>query len=147
MHLRELVVSYRRRRVPVDCEPRRLETPSAAASVLCPMLEEEPVEVFGVLLLNSKRRLLGYHQLARGNIDSTPVGVRELFQAVFLANAASVILAHNHPSGDPTPSPDDIAITQRLIEAGRLMGVAVLDHIIVGHDGRYYSFKEAGGIS
>jgi len=68
---------------------------------------------------------------------------REVFKAALLANAAAIILTHNHPSGDPTPSADDMALTRRLAEAGTLIGVEVLDHIIVG-DGRYFSFREGG---
>ena len=66
-----------------------------------------------------------------------------MFRAAILANAAGIVAGHNHPSGDPTPSPDDIALTRRLVTAGEVLGVPLLDHIIVG-DGRYYSFKEVG---
>lgn len=66
-----------------------------------------------------------------------------MFKAALLANAAAIVVSHNHPSGDPTPSPDDVELTRRLAAAGEVLGVPVLDHIIIG-DGRYYSFKEAG---
>ena len=68
---------------------------------------------------------------------------REVFKAALLANAASIVLAHNHPSGDPAPSPDDVALTRRLVDAGRLLGVEVLDHIVIG-EGRYVSVRELG---
>lgn len=69
---------------------------------------------------------------------------RDVFKAAILVNAAGIIVAHNHPSGDPTPSPDDRALTTRLRAAGQLLGVAVIDHIVVGHEGRYCSFRECG---
>jgi DNA repair protein RadC len=146
MYVRELMVSYRRRLVPVPSDTRTLSRPADAASMLASLLRDEAVEVFAVLFLNVKQRLLGYHQLSRGSIDSTIANPREVFQAALLAHAASVIVGHNHPSGDPEPSPDDRALTQRLVQAGALIGVDVLDHIIVTADERYYSFKEGGEI-
>jgi DNA repair protein RadC len=107
------------------------------------LLDHEAVEVFLILCLNTKHSLLAYHELSRGTLDSTLVHPREVFKAAMLANAASVVLGHNHPSGDPTPSPDDIALTMRLVQAGELLGVRVLDHLILGGDG-YHSFKEKG---
>ena len=79
-------------------------------------------------------------------LDSTLVHPREVFKAAMLANAAAIVLAHNHPSGDPTPSPDDMALTRRLVDAGRLIGVDVLDHIVIG-DGRHVSFRERGWLA
>lgn len=76
----------------------------------------------------------------RGTLDSALVHPREVFEAALLANAAAIVAGHNHPSGDPTPSPDDVEITRRLAATGEVLGIPVLDHIIVG-DGRYYSFK------
>jgi DNA repair protein RadC len=87
--------------------------------------------------------VIAYHEVSRGTLDATLVHPREVFKAALLSNAASIILTHNHPSGDPTPSPDDHQLTRRLVDAGRLIGVEVLDHIIVG-DGRYFSFREGG---
>jgi DNA repair protein RadC len=107
------------------------------------MLQDEASEVFAILCLSTKHRVLAYHEVSRGCLDSTLVHPREVFKAAILANAASVVLAHNHPSGDPTPSPDDMTLTRRLVDAGRLIGVDVLDHIVIG-DGRYVSFRERG---
>jgi DNA repair protein RadC len=73
-------------------------------------------------------------------------GPREVYQAALLSNAAGIVVGHNHPSGDPTPSPDDRQLTVRLASAGAVIGVELLDHIVVGHDGRYYSFKERGDL-
>ena len=96
-----------------------------------------------IMCLTTKHRVIAYHEVSRGILDSTLVHPREVFRAAILANAAGIVAGHNHPSGDPTPSPDDIALTRRLAAAGEVLGVPLLDHIIVG-DGRYYSFKEVG---
>jgi DNA repair protein RadC len=81
-------------------------------------------------------------ELSHGNVNSSIVSVREMFQKALLANAVSIIVMHNHPSGDCKPSREDIKVTERMVEAGKLIGVEVLDHIIVGKD--YYSLKEHG---
>jgi DNA repair protein RadC len=107
------------------------------------MLQDEPSEVFAILCVTTKYRVIAYHEVSRGTLDATLVHPREVFKVALLANAAAIILTHNHPSGDPSPSPDDVQLTRRLVDAGALLGVDVLDHIIIG-DGRYHSFKEAG---
>jgi DNA repair protein RadC len=107
------------------------------------MLQDEPAEVFAILCVTTKHRVIAYHEVSRGTLDSTLVHPREIFKAVLLANAAAIVAAHNHPSGDPTPSPDDLELTHRLAAAGDVLGIPMLDHIIIG-DGCYYSFKEAG---
>lgn len=143
MYVRELVVQYRRRLTASPHAGKLVKTPAEAAAVLADLIGEEAVEVFGVLCLNTRHRLLAYHQVSRGGISATFVSPREVFQAAFLGHAASLVLCHNHPSGDPTPSPDDRALTHRLVNAGMLIGVEIVDHIIIGHGG-YYSFKEGG---
>jgi DNA repair protein RadC len=146
IRLRELRVRYA---VKKDDEGRpimigrALTNPSESASLLMTLLQDEPAEVFAILCLTTKHRVIAYHEVSRGTLDAALVTPRELFKAAILANAASVILAHVHPSGDPTPSRDDCELTQRLAAAGALLGVEVLDHIVVG-DGRYVSFKEIG---
>ena len=144
--LRELTIRYS---VKADAtgQPviigRTLSTPAASAAALVALLQDEPGEVFAILCLSTKHRAIAYHEVSRGTLDATLVHPREVFKAALLSNAASIILTHNHPSGDPTPSPDDHQLTRRLVDAGRLIGVDVLDHIIVG-DGRYFSFREGG---
>ena len=81
--------------------------------------------------------------LSVGTLDASLVHPREVFREATTAGVAAVVLFHNHPSGDPTPSRDDIALTSRLVEAGELMGIAVLDHVVLG-ESRYFSFKESG---
>ena len=107
------------------------------------IMGEEAVEVFGFLSLTTRHHLIAYHQISRGGIDRTPVSPREVFQMALLSHAAAIVIGHNHPSGDPSPSSDDVALTWKLTQAGELIGVSVLDHVIVG-DHRYYSFKEGG---
>ena len=141
MYVRELVVSYRRRQTLLASESRLLATPREAAAVFLSIMGEEAVEVFSILCLTTKQRLIAYHQVSRGGIDRTPVSPREVFQVALLAHAATIVVGHNHPSGDPTPSPDDVALTRRLTQAGEILGVEVIDHLIIG-DGRYYSFRD-----
>ena len=146
MRLRELTLRYTARKdgdgnaVTVG---RALSTCRDAAAAFMALLQDEAAEVFGVLCLTTKHRAIAYHEVSRGTLDATLVHPREVFKGALLANAAAIIVGHNHPSGDCTPSPDDIALTQRLVSAGELLGIPVLDHVIIG-DGRYISLKEAG---
>lgn len=100
-------------------------------------------EEFLVVPLDGKNRALGFHVVSVGTLTASLVHPREVFKIVLLANAAAIIVVHNHPSGDPTPSAEDIAITQRLQEAGDLLGIRILDHVVIG-DGRYVSFADDG---
>lgn len=144
MRLRELTVRYSVKK-DGDGQPvvvgRALNAPRDAASALVTLLQDEPSEVFAILCLTTKHRVIAYHEVSRGTLDSTPVHPREVFKAAILANAAAIIVCHNHPSGDPLPSLDDLEVTKRLVATGAVLGIDVLDHIVVG-DGRYYSFKE-----
>lgn len=101
-------------------------------------------EHFVVVLVNTKNCLVGVSTISIGTLNSSLVHPRELFKPAILAGAAAVILCHNHPSGDPTPSAEDVALTQRLREAGRLLGIEALDHVILGEAGRYVSLRERG---
>lgn len=93
--------------------------------------------------LDARRRVTGIHTVAVGSLQSSPAGAREVFKAAILGNAAAIVLAHNHPSGDPSPSPDDVAVGQGLELAGQLLGIPVLDHVIVGDPG-YASLRSLG---
>ena len=145
-HLRELTIRYRAK---IDgaghptVAPRVLSTPAACAAVCLELLRDEPCEVFGILCLTTKHRLIAYYEVSRGSLDATLVHPREVFKAALLANAAAIVLAHNHPSGDPTPSADDVTLTNRLRAVGALIGIEVLDHLVIG-DGAYVSFQELG---
>ena len=100
-------------------------------------------EEFIVLLLDAKNKLLGFHVVSVGSLTSSVVHPREVFKVAILGNAAAVILLHNHPSGDPTPSNEDLSITTRLCQIGEVLGIRVLDHVVIG-DGRYVSFVDDG---
>jgi len=100
-------------------------------------------EHFLMLALDGKNRVLGFEIVSIGTLTASLVHPREVFKAAILANAAAIIVAHNHPSGDPTPSGEDLAITQRLKQAGELLGIALLDHVILGHES-YHSLADAG---
>lgn len=107
-----------------------------------PLYEDGQVEQFRVLVLDAQHRISADLLITSGILNSSLVHPREVFRAAITQNAAAIILMHNHPSGDPTPSPDDRAITDQLCEAGRLLDIPVHDHIIIGK-GRYLSFAEA----
>ena len=100
-------------------------------------------ERFVVLLLNTRNEMLGRVEISHGGLASSPVHPREVFKAAVAQGAAGMILVHNHPSGDPTPSRADLAMTTRLSRAGRLMGIPIIDHLVIG-DGRYLSLREQG---
>src|SRR6266545_6582961 len=128
MKLRELTIRYAVRK-DHDGEPvivgRSLGRPSEAASALITLLQDEPSEVFAILCLTTKHRVIAFHEVSRGILDSTLVHPREVFKAALLANAAAIVAGHNHPSGDPIPSADDVQLTRRLVDAGALLGVEV----------------------
>ena len=98
-----------------------------------------------MICVNTKLELTSIFEISHGNVNSSIVGTREVFQKALLANAVSIFLMHNHPSGDTTPSREDIQVTKRLVDAGNLIGVQVLDHIIIGRPG-FTSLKEKGYI-
>ena len=124
-------------------ERAQIVSPRAAAEFLLPQYGNRPVEQFGVLLLDTKHRVLRTLVLSVGTLDASIVHPREVFGAAAAAGAAALVLFHNHPSGDPKPSQDDVQLTRRLAAAGVLMGIDVIDHVILA-DVRYYSFKEEG---
>lgn len=103
-------------------------------------------EEFRVLLLDTKHRLLELHKVSVGHLNGTLVHPREVFKQAIRRSSDAVILVHNHPSGDPTPSPEDIAVTRRLVAAGRIIGIEVLDHVILGA-GSYVSLRQEGYIT
>ena len=108
-------------------------------------LHEQTEEYLYMFCMNVKLELISVFELSHGNVNSSIVSVREMFQKALLANAVSIILMHNHPSGDPSPSREDVNTTKRAVQAGELLGVQVLDHIIIGRPG-FSSLKEKGYI-
>jgi DNA repair protein RadC len=114
-------------------ETASIREPEAVYRLVSPLARALQQEIFWVLLLDTKNKLIGQPvETTRGLLDTSPVHPREVFSKAVRYSAASVILAHNHPSGDPTPSKEDIDITRRLIEAARILGIRVVDHLIVG---------------
>lgn len=121
----------------------QLRSPREVAAHLLPEFGARPVEQFGVVLLDAKHRLLRTRVLTVGTLDRSVVHPREVFREAAAARAASIVLFHNHPSSDPTPSDEDVVLTRRLVQAGELMGIAVLDHLILTAT-RYCSLRETG---
>ncbi|WP_229711398.1 RadC family protein [Pectinatus frisingensis] len=120
-----------------------LNTPVDAANYLIPRLRYENKEKFAVVLLNVKNQVLSFKVISIGILNASLVHPREVFNEAIVNSASSMILAHNHPSGDCAPSDDDMAVTDRLVKAGRIIGITVADHIIIG-DNKYMSFRERG---
>ena len=123
---------------------KKVDCAATAARVLHQYLDGADREHFVVLLLDTQNQIIGIHTVTVGTLDASLVHPREVFKPAILANASSVLLAHNHPSGDPTPSAEDRSITRQLRSAGELIGIDVLDHVVVGDGSRYVSFSEAG---
>ncbi len=145
----ELVRTYRPLRDPtrhIHTTPTlTLGAPHLAAAALRPLIADQLVEVFGVACRSVRHHLLAWQVLSRGTRSGAPVSIPDVFVPAFLtAGTTGLVVVHNDPNGVPTPSGEDLALTQRLRLAAKLLDVTLLDHLIVGEDGRYYSFKEAG---
>ncbi len=121
----------------------KVKSPPQVFALLRERAAAEEVEVFYVLVLNGQSRLLACQEVTRGILTSSLVHPREVFRLAVAYGAAGIIVAHNPPSGDPTPSPDDRAVTRQLVEAGRTLDIPLYDHVVLGAD-RYLSFAEAG---
>ena len=129
-----------------DADDRPLVTsPEAAAAVLVPLLAQRDREACIALLLDTRHRLLEEVVVSVGSIDHTFMSPREVFRDALLGNAAAIVLGHNHPSGDATPSRDDERVTRRLAEAAEVIGIDLLDHLVVG-DGRWVSLARQGAL-
>ena len=127
---------------------QQCETPEQAAAYWRTHIATHPYfnsecECLVVFILNTRRRVKGHYLVSIGTMDTILCHPREVFRLAIMASAAAIIIAHNHPSGDPTPSQADRQITQTLVESGRILRINVTDHIIVGHN-RHCSFREAG---
>ncbi|QWU15092.1 RadC family protein [Paenibacillus sophorae] len=124
-------------------QPVTIRSPHDAADILTEQLRYLQKEHFVCLFLNTKNHVIAQETLSMGSLNASIVHPREVFRAAIKCSSASIICAHNHPSGDPTPSPEDISLTRRLLEAGEIVGIDVLDHLIIGDDG-FVSMKEQG---
>jgi DNA repair protein RadC len=137
-------IEFGRRLVAASPEERtKIRSPQDVYNLLGPTLRDERREHFIALLLDTKGGVFRQCTVSVGDLSSSLVHPREVFTEAVRRSAASIIVAHNHPSGDPTPSPEDIAVTRRLVEAGELLGIELLDHIVIG-DSRWVSLREKG---
>ena len=141
MRIREVMVKYLPSKVPLEQGSRFTKSQQVFAAFRDLYLE--PVEVFRVLLLDSKNTFLDFEEIARGSLSSSVVHPREVFWSAVHHRSAAIIILHNHPSGDPDPSREDRECTKRLYNAGKILGVRLLDHIIIGSE-NYFSFADAG---
>jgi len=124
-------------------ERPQITSPADAANLLMPEMELLEQEHLRTLLLDTKHHVLASPTIYVGNVNTSVIRVAELFREAIKLNCAALIVAHNHPSGDPTPSPDDIRVTEQIVQAGKLLDIEVLDHLIIGRQ-RYVSLKERG---
>lgn len=127
--------------LPVDSH--MIGSPTDACTILRAFIGEADREHFIVLLLDTRNRVIGINTVSIGHLNANVVHPREVMKPAILSNAAGLILCHNHPSGNPEPSQEDIGITERLKQAGELLGIPVMDHLILG-ESTFYSFKERG---
>jgi DNA repair protein RadC len=123
---------------------RQVRQSKDVAHLMFPLAANLDREHFWCLLLNGKNVLIGVNLVSVGSLTAALVHPREVFKPAILGNAAALLLVHSHPSGDPTPSAEDLALTKRLCEVGDLVGIRVLDHIVLGHDGAFCSLADNG---
>ena len=133
----------RRLMMTVPEERPQIHTPADAAAMLLAEMAHLEQEHFWVLFLDTRNRVLGGEPVYKGSLNQSQVRIGEVFREAVRRNCAAVIVAHNHPSGDPSPSPEDVAVTRDLVAAGRLLGIEVLDHLVIGQ-GRWVSLRERG---
>ncbi|MCL6580053.1 MAG: DNA repair protein RadC [Firmicutes bacterium] len=122
---------------------RAVRSPEDVSNLVMEDMRYLDREQFRIVLLDSKNHVLGVRTVSVGSLSASIVHPREIFKEAIARSSAAIILVHNHPSGDPTPSREDVEVTRRLVEAGKLLGIEVLDHVVVG-DNRYVSLKEKG---
>ena len=120
-----------------------IKNPEAVAKAIRSSIKDKAKEHFKLILLNPRNKIIGISTISIGTLNASLVHPREVFKDAIMHSAASVVLAHNHPSGDPEPSEDDIKITKKLVESGKILGIDVIDHIVVGKNS-FLSFKERG---
>jgi DNA repair protein RadC len=125
-----------------DARPQ-ITSPADAANLLMLEMGSLEQENLRTILLDTKNRVLDTRNVYQGNVNSSIIRVAEIFREAVRANATAMIVAHNHPSGDPTPSPEDVQVTRSIVEGGRLLGIEVLDHLVIGRQ-RYVSLRERG---
>ena len=142
MKVREVEVRYGKTVAEVD--GRKMLDQNDVAKVLREFIGDATEERFVVLHLDTRNRVKAIQEVSRGTVSASLVHPREVFRAAIIEGATGIILGHNHPSGDTTPSSEDIAITKRLVDAGSMLGIKILDHVIIGDN--HYSFNDAGSL-
>jgi DNA repair protein RadC len=146
--MEKILEVVRIKQVTIKCDEVKdfvITTPKDGAELAKKYIAEDDREVFLVIVLNTKNKVNAIHRCHVGSLNSSIVHPREVFKAAILNNGASIIVSHQHPSGDTNPSHEDIMVTKRLVDAGKIIGIEVLDHIIVSNES-YYSLKENGYI-
>ena len=135
----------RRRKSQDSLEKQQITSSKHAYEIIKPVLEDLPHEEFWIILVNQANKVIGKHLIGRGGIAETTADIRIIFKLALENLASGVILSHNHPSGNLTPSQSDINLTNKIIKASELFNISILDHLIIG-DANYYSFRDEGGI-
>jgi len=128
---------------PEGLVPFDIKNPETVVKAIRTSIKDKAKEHFKLILLNTRNRIIGLSTISIGTLTTSLVHPREVFKDAIVHSAASVVLAHNHPSGDPEPSEDDLKITKKLVESGKILGIEVIDHIIIGKN-NFYSFREKG---
>jgi DNA repair protein RadC len=128
---------------PEDITAVTITSPADVAGLLMPRLRYLDHEEFWVVLVNTRNKVIGEQRLYQGTLNGCTVRNGEIFRKAVEANAAGIVIVHNHPSGDPSPSPEDVQTTRKISEAGKLLNIPLLDHVVIG-GGRYVSLKERG---
>ena len=136
-----LELGYRMKQESIEQD--KIQSPEQGAQLILYEMSALDQEELWVILLDTRNHFLMTETVYRGSLNSSQVRVGEIFKSAVRRNAASIIVAHNHPSGDPTPSPDDIAVTRAIVEAGKLLDIEVLDHLVIGN-GNFVSLKQRG---
>ena len=139
--LRGICTLAQRLSMPDPQHPLRITSASDAFALLKSFLADLDHEEFHIVVLTRKHQVMANIQLYKGSVDSSVIRIAEVFRQALLRNCPALLVAHNHPSGDPTPSPEDMPITRQLVSAGKLLDVEVIDHLIIGNP-RYVSMKE-----
>jgi len=142
-YLRDLHIEYRPNAARLITHDQPIRNAADAAAIFIPLLSSQPQEVFSALYLDTKHRMIAYREIHRGTLSEVAVHARDVITPGLLINAAGCIIAHNHPGGDPNPSPDDCALTRRLIDAAALLDFEIYDHLIIGEN-QYVSFQQTG---
>jgi DNA repair protein RadC len=125
-------------------ERTSINSPADAAALVQSEMSLLDKEHLRTILLDRRNRVLEIVEVYQGSVNSSQVRVGEIFQAAVSRNASALVVIHNHPSGDPTPSPDDVAVTRAIVQAGKLLDIDLLDHLVIGHGGKWVSLKERG---